>query len=117
MDAHGDMAFNISQSLANLVSNDSCPAGAGQKRLSDHDGQCLTNSAQFGLNYAASSGSDLQGSLLRFPTDFSSPRGPLATAMRSIAVFFQNPPLFDPNVFSGARKLVTNGPYIARPFL
>ncbi len=108
-DAQGDIAFNISESLANSVSthfNDTCPAGAGQKRLrkrvlDDHDVQCITNSAQYALKYAASSGNDLQNTLLLFPTDFPSLRGPLVASINQLAKFIQNPPLFNPSVFSG----------------
>ena len=84
------LAFDISQSFANLVSSGfegTCPLGAGQERLrkrtsslSDHDVQGITNFAKCGLKNAASS-HEVQDILLMFPTDFPSITGPLVAAM------------------------------------
>lgn len=105
----GEFTINVSQSLANDLSphfTDTCPAGAGRKRLgkrglslSTQDVQCITNIAQPGLTYAAN---NLQDSLLLFPTGLPSLKGPLVAAINSLAVFIQNPPLFSPTLFSGA---------------
>ena len=109
-DAAGDTSFTISQSLANNLSShfdQSCIAGAGRKRLgkrtlSHGDITCITNSAEYAVKYVASR-SDLQSTLLLFPTDFPSLRGPLVTAVNNLAVFIQNPVLFSPALFLGPR--------------
>lgn len=108
--AAGNISFTVSQPLANNVSSQfdqTCTAVAGRKRLgkralSDGDIQCITNSAEHVVKYAASS-ADLQSTLLLFPTDFPSLRGPLVTAVNNLAVFIQNPVLFSPALFSGPR--------------